>query len=183
MKKATSKRTPVRDRKGASKLGIPQRPNVADVDKYNGIVASAELLGVNLVCSSSIVHLERFTDEELVLRVDRPQFRAECFADSMLLNCGVRLTATLEAPSGEEAPSSEGKEVVRVFAEYSVSYRLREGIECGEDVAYLFASRNAVFNAWPFFRELALSLVTRMGMPPLILPLLRMPPEPKTVTP
>jgi preprotein translocase subunit SecB len=36
-----------------------------------------------------------------------------------------------------------------------------------------FAQVNAVYNAWPYLRELVQSLTVRMGMPPLTLPLYR----------
>jgi len=40
-----------------------------------------------------------------------------------------------------------------------------------------FAVRNSTFNSWPYFRELIQSIIQRMNLPLLVLPLLKMPAE------
>ena len=47
-----------------------------------------------------------------------------------------------------------------------------------QELGQMFASRNGIFNAWPFFREFVQSTVARMGMPPLMIPLFKRPPLP-----
>jgi hypothetical protein len=42
-----------------------------------------------------------------------------------------------------------------------------------------FANTNALMNCWPYWRELVQSMVSKMGLPPLVVPLLRwIPPAP-----
>lgn len=173
MKKATT-RLAVREKKGVANPDFTPPP----VESYNKFVASTELIGIHLIQSKAEFHPEHLSadEEDLVLRVKSPQFRADYMEEARALSCGVRLTLALERSSGE------GPEIVEVFAEYSVGYRLREDTECTDDIAHMFAGKNALFNVWPFFRELAFSLVARMGMPPLVLPLFRMPPHPKEGT-
>jgi hypothetical protein len=141
---------------------------------YNALVARAELVAVNLVRSNAELHPERIGDaKNLVVRVRPPQFVGEYNEKGDLLSCGVRMTLEL----GRE--DSDADPVLQVFAEYHVVYRLPEGTACDNDLAQAFSGKNGVFNAWPFFRELSHSLVARMGIPAIVLPLFRMPLTPQ----
>lgn len=42
-----------------------------------------------------------------------------------------------------------------------------------DEVLKRFLDRNVRLNTWPFFRELAYSSLTRMNLPPLVLPVLK----------
>jgi hypothetical protein len=43
----------------------------------------------------------------------------------------------------------------------------------GADELKAFADTNAVMNCWPYWRELVQSNVSKMNLPPLVVPLLR----------
>ncbi len=152
--------------------GIP--PEV--VSCFNALVQGVELLGVQLVESHAKIDPSKMAEAaegELALRVESPAHTAAFVEEGQrVLYCGTRFRLVL-GPNGDSED-----EVVAVFAEYSLLYRVPEELECTEEAARLFASRNGVFNAWPFFRELAHSLVSRMGLPPLVLPLYRLPVKP-----
>lgn len=45
-------------------------------------------------------------------------------------------------------------------------------IEVSSEMIELFADRNLQLHSWPFFREFLQNTVTRMGIPPITLPLL-----------
>ncbi|WP_155798743.1 hypothetical protein [Sorangium cellulosum] len=172
-KQATTKRLTAREKSEKGSDAAPQ-PATVEIERYNKLVAATELLGLQLIRSKADLFPERLPDDgDLVLRVKSPQFRGEYVDESRTLSCGVRLTLVLEPATAKDSS------VLEVFAEYNVTYRLRDSAECAADIAHLFAGRNAVFNVWPFFRELAFSLVAKMGMPPLVLPLFRMPLLPK----
>ncbi len=91
--------------------------------------------------------------------------------DASLLYCGVRFDIVAEA--GPEFPFH-----VTIFAEYGLYYDIPADIEFCPDTAAVFARRNAVFNAWPFFRELVQTTVGRMGLPPVVLARFRLSPQP-----
>jgi hypothetical protein len=81
--------------------------------------------------------------------------------------------ATVEARVvPREAPQ---KPVVRVKMVFELAYRLPDGMNVSEEVLAQFGSTNGVFNAWPYARQLAHDTSLRMGLPPLVLPLLRIP--------
>jgi hypothetical protein len=146
--------------------------------RFNVLVSTAELTGVYLLRCNSDLHPERYPAEgELALHMDAPQVRAQSLAESHALSCGVRFALWLEPNNGQA--SGPDAAVVAVSAEYDLAYELPAGATVEPEAALVaFASRLAVFNAWPFFRELAHSLVARMGIPPLVLPLFRLPPSP-----
>ncbi len=66
---------------------------------------------------------------------------------------------------------------------FELSYRLPVSEEFDEEEMKSFADRNAVFNAWPYFREVVQTTTARMGLPPVTLPLFKLgrPAEKKTV--
>lgn len=146
---------------------------------FNALVGRAQIRSVDLAGVEAKVspkHLKNAGDKHKA-EVAPPEFRAQFLKESSALYCGVRLLLEVGG-AGKTAGA-----VVSVRAEYSLVYHIPEDVECTHDGAMLFASRNAVFNAWPYFRELAQSLVARMGMPPVIIPLLRLPVEPPSRPP
>lgn len=75
------------------------------------------------------------------------------------------------------SPSDDPKAVpyVQVKVSFEVSYRLPDGFSATRQELEEFARVNAVFNVWPYFREFIQSTTARMGLPPIVLPLYRVP--------
>lgn len=63
---------------------------------------------------------------------------------------------------------------VQVEGVFELSYRLPSEVAPTTAELHAFASANAVFNAWPYWRELFQTLSTRMDLPPITLPLFRL---------
>jgi hypothetical protein len=80
----------------------------------------------------------------------------------------------------EKNPDDKKPEtVVLVECAYEVDYVLREGFEITPEHVKAFKDGNAIFNAWPYFREYLQNNLQRMGLPPLTAPFLRLQPKPK----
>lgn len=144
----------------------------AFIAEYNKLVGAAKLDTVSLVKSTVELHTSRLdddSDEQLDIVVDTPEYKFALEKKSGLLQCGARLKL---------AVGDEKKPVIEILAEYVLTYKVPTELECSDRVARLFAGRNGVFNAWPFFREFAHASVARMSLPPLIVPLLRLGPLP-----
>lgn len=138
-----------------------------EIHQFNRVVDAADLTGVHLVDSSVQMDLSEITPTMPKLVVYPPMFRASFSEKTRILYCGVKL--------GLHMPGKGEKPCASVTAEYSLFYKLDDGVPCSEDVAVEFAGRTGVFNAWPFFRELAFSMGARMGLPPFVLPLFKLP--------
>lgn len=66
--------------------------------------------------------------------------------------------------------------VVCVKAEFELSYSIPEALNPTPAELAAFAETNGIHHAWPYFREFVQSAFTRMGLPPLIVPVLRIAP-------
>lgn len=103
----------------------------------------------------------------------------------VLASLGLEVAPTdAEATTGEEldpdehvgADSSQSEEAIAwVQATYELHYRLPPDFEGSDEALTAFAETNGVFNAWPYFREFVQNSLTRMGLPPIFLPLFRVP--------
>jgi hypothetical protein len=149
-------------------------------DALDKLVGMADLLGVNLVRVDAQLHPEKLqrSNEDLQLIVAPAEFRAGFDPKNAILQCGVKLRLQVATDGADQSSS-----VLEVTAEYINNYGVPKDAPVSDAVMRLFASRTAVFNAWPFFRELAHSLVARMNLPPLVLPLFRLPAHPRPIVP
>jgi len=87
-----------------------------------------------------------------------------------------------EGKKGTPEKKSDDKKpepVVLVECAYEVDYVLRDGFSITPEHVKAFKDGNAIFNAWPYFREYLQNNLQRMGLPPLTAPFLRLQPKPK----
>jgi hypothetical protein len=96
------------------------------------------------------------------------------------LEIAFRMAGIKEKVEGEEdAPGKKPEPVVLVECAYEVDYVLREGFEITAEHVKAFKDGNAIFNAWPYFREYLQNNLQRMGLPALTAPFLRLQPKAK----
>jgi hypothetical protein len=106
-------------------------------------------------------------------------------ASVLRLEIAFRMTGIEEKEERtEDAPAKKPDEkkpepVVLVECAYEVDYALREGFELTPEQVKAFKDGNAIFNAWPYFREYLQNNLQRMGLPPLTAPFLRLQPKAK----
>ena len=67
----------------------------------------------------------------------------------------------------------DGAVYVSVRAVYELRYALTKRVNLSDGLLQGFADLNAVFNAWPYWREFVQSSLTRMSLPPVVLPVYR----------
>ena len=91
----------------------------------------------------------------------------------------VVLDFTLSANDSGEPP----QRAYRIKCAIAVTYDLEHDFEPSEEQLKAFSQANAVFNAWPFFREFSQSAGQRMGLKePPIIPFLKLIPKAKNGT-
>lgn len=64
--------------------------------------------------------------------------------------------------------------MLAIAVTYLLTYRMENVAGITKTHVKSFAETNAVFNAWPYFREYVQSTTLRMGLPPLTVPLLKL---------
>lgn len=78
----------------------------------------------------------------------------------------------------DELPPYDSDDPPAVFLEamFELAYEPRsDEADPDEDDLEHFAFANATFNAWPYWRELAQSMTQRMGIPPVVVPVFKIP--------
>lgn len=72
---------------------------------------------------------------------------------------------------------NEDYAVSKIESEYVLTYKLKDDRKISKSDLKAFCNMNAIYNAWPFWREYVQSATTRMEIPVLTLPLLRFMPH------
>lgn len=72
-----------------------------------------------------------------------------------------------------EAGKEETESIFRVNVSFELVYKVPADLAPSEAELRAFGDTNAVFNAWPYWREFVQSMTARANLPPLTLPLFR----------
>jgi hypothetical protein len=83
----------------------------------------------------------------------------------------------IHANFGLEVRSQDDDEELQteIRATFELSYQIPENQNFSSEMFSAFGQINAVFNAWPYWRELVQSSLGRMSMPVLTVPVFRLP--------
>lgn len=91
---------------------------------------------------------------------------------ALMIRASFRMVASADADEEERQAEVRGV--------FELSYQVPVDETFSEDELEAFGSINAVFNAWPYWRELVQASLARMNMPVLTVPLYRaLPREPE----
>ena len=71
--------------------------------------------------------------------------------------------------------SDEKKLQAEIRGTFELSYKVPDDKSFSSEELEAFGQVNAVFNAWPYWRELVQASLARMSMPPLAVPVFRLP--------
>jgi preprotein translocase subunit SecB len=74
---------------------------------------------------------------------------------------------------GLDAVDKSDKPLAKIQADMLLLYRIENFEDLTDDHLKHFADKNAVFNAWPYWREFVQSATARMQLPTLTLPTYR----------
>jgi len=75
---------------------------------------------------------------------------------------GYRITKKSKRPS------------VTIGCKLLLKYKITSLEGLGEDNFTQFARFNGIYNAWPYWREFVQSMIARMGLPPLVVPVFQL---------
>jgi preprotein translocase subunit SecB len=135
--------------------------------KASRVVRVAALNGVRLVESEA--HTDIGSPEEAGEAEFRINYDGQAFGpenDCFFVLARIRAFVV-------DKESKEKEIIVTVRGEFELLYGLPKGFDVEQEELDAFAETNGVFNAWPYFREFIHNMMTRMGLPPLTIPLYR----------
>lgn len=82
---------------------------------------------------------------------------------------------------GTEFPNDPGNDPWGIFALFRLEYTVEEGPDLADGDAEQFAHWNAVFNAWPYWREYVASTLSRAELPHFVVPVIGVPRPPDSI--
>ena len=85
----------------------------------------------------------------------------------------IETTFTMEVHSANDEEQLQAE----IRATFELSYRIPTEEDFSSEQLKAFGQNNAVFNAWPYWRELVQSSLARMSMPTLTVPVFRVLPR------
>jgi len=134
-------------------------PNISP-DDYAHILKNINLDSIYLIESKSKL-AESSHSKQLDLNIkERNKF--EIFDKELHIIYTYRLTA-----KGED----KEKPFIDLSASYKVQYTIREDVKITKAFFDVFSELSLSLIVWPYFRELTQSLISRMNLPPLTLPM------------
>lgn len=74
---------------------------------------------------------------------------------------------------GESNNAERPADPIFVEVAFDLRYEIPDASGLGDVNFHEFANSNAIFNAWPYWRECLQNTLARMGLPPFVLPVLR----------
>lgn len=134
----------------------------------------ADLRDVQLLdCSASVPETRAELEGQLLLGL-----RLETSVLSSVQGCARIAVRIIVHGDPKEGGSKSEKHIFEVACRYALQYALKEGYTPSQEELDAFKEGNAVFQCWPYSRELVQNLTTRMGlqMPPM--PFLSLAPRP-----
>ena len=82
---------------------------------------------------------------------------------------------TLALTGFKPSPNESQQELaVSIEATFAVVYICENIVQLMPENLAAFASTNAIYNLWPFWRELVMNISTRLRLHPIVIPLLRL---------
>ena len=153
-----------------------------DRDAVSKVAGRVQITGVRL----RFLHADLNTEDELsedwrdqafILWDTHLLKRHEDGGFSAIARLIVRMKEGLDPSVEEEPPDYDPNDLPQLefAAEYSLSYALRDPDEVSERELEHFCYLNATANVWGYWREIVQSTTGRMGIPPLLLPVLPVP--------
>lgn len=99
-------------------------------------------------------------------------FRADAKAGERALRVLAHFDLALR---GGEGAGKTAHELVRLKAGFLLRYHLPAKHDLSPEHLEAFAQVNGAYNAWPYWRELVQSTFARMGLPPVTIPVFKVP--------
>ena len=138
-----------------------------DLQRARRVIAAVSLMDVRLV----ELHAKTTIRSDEVTEDMRPVFRHWATAPAGLKDGLFFVRANLDVRIENESKPS----VAVVKIQYELEYRVPEDFRASRADLTAFAKVNGVFNAWPYFREIVQTATLRMDLPPVVLPVYRVP--------
>ena len=142
---------------------------------FTDLVSSVEILAIR---AEELLAVRLVPDDALPTNLAlRGSERAEGESDPDRQELIVRARFSFWASAIEDNEKDEREDVARATATFVLRYRVPRTIleDLSPEIIAEFASRNGVYNAWPYWREYLQNTMMRLGIPGIVAPVYRLP--------
>lgn len=142
-------------------------------DNLKEIIGSVQLTGVRLrelTAAGSVPEAGVRTASVEIGHSARVKDRSD---DRFVVTAAIRVRV-MEQGGGKQALRRRPT-TLSLLAAFDLLYDLPKAKDFAAADLSRFANVNGVYNAWPYWRELVQSITVRMGLPPIVLPVFRIP--------
>ncbi len=146
----------------------PRKPNPLELAAP--VSAQVQILGV--VLTQSVIKSEReiFSEQgqyEVDIRIRRVAHSVDVENQLLLVTPEFYLAAN-------KTTEVERLHSLAIEASFALQYQLASLEGLTEEQFKAFAMTNGIYNAWPYWREYVQSTTSRMGLPPIVVPVFRL---------
>jgi hypothetical protein len=127
----------------------------------------SEIDGITLI-NATIRRLDDWNGVQMPLKIDYTYSPGSVISTGS--NVGIRTEFAFRAMDS----SDPAQPAIVIECTFEAAYSLDPEYTPAEDHVEAFRTSNAIFNVWPFFRELVINSIGRMQMPPPPVPFLRL---------
>lgn len=150
-------------------------PQMVELSRLSRIVSVVQIEGVRLCeahCRSVVQPSD--TAETIRVKTSRKALLAHRPGDDGVFRIEVTLSLEVHSAGEEEELQAD------VRGTFELTYQVPKDETFSSEELEAFGQINAVFNAWPYWRELVHASLARMSMPILTVPVFRLSPDETT---
>lgn len=152
-----------------------QRVTQKELDLCQRVIAAVDFYEVRMIAQEA--RLQKWNKTPKMMGVGHG---SETRRDADRGRIVVEATFTFEM--AEDTDESRNDPPVAIRAVFALAYKVENLDSFSDEELQAFGDINGVLNAWPFWRELVYSTLSRMGMPPITLPTFRVVPSEEKAT-
>lgn len=142
-------------------------------DNLKEIVSSVQLTGVRLSQLSATGGLPEGSLRDGAAEIGHSARVKDRSSDGFVITATI--TVRIATKGGRKKAAGREATLLSLQAGLELIYELPHAKKFSATDLTRFANVNGVYNAWPYWRELVQSVSGRMGLPPLVLPVFRIP--------
>ncbi len=153
-------------------LNGARRENQPDPVEWGELVSSMELEAIeadDVFCLVDRNELQRNPPKRLDIM---SKFQAETLTPGPE-SVAFTFSLDLAIPKATDETDPDAEPLIRVYVAYRATYSISEGIEPSQELLDSYRDRLARFQVFPFLRSHITDLTARAGLPPLLLPLMK----------
>jgi hypothetical protein len=154
-------------------------PSAGQIKRARRLMALSDVQSIRLI-AARVTHFPMSREQGRARKAGRPILEVVVSSPKTrgVLTDGNRLRVVIRySLKAKRDPDKNPIVALDVRATFELLYKLPEDLKPSEGEISAFCNTNALLNSWPYWREFTQSMISRMNLPPLTMPLFRFAPS------